>query len=602
MPCCTQACNRCARASRSTSWKPPCSPSQTTLCAARGCARSSVRSAKARPNASASPPPTPRRASSRSTKSRTAFACLPTRTPPQPMRKPMRKEKQQNSQRQPTATSTKFEDLECHRWWFFLLQHATSDGALVYALPDDFVKALNAAGAWLGWSKEKGELLSCDIRLGAFHLNLSRRLVKDEAAQRHNHDGTLCMLEARTLLDACYLQLCAVIKGALNLNSPRALQNSFPALNASEPDEDNKEEDKINHAFSALNARKPLLGTAECWCLMLAAGEPNEDALREAIQLLKQQPEQPQEGYLTFATQGGLLALYPDTLTCYLVYASAQTQPMSVLLHQLLPLLLLNLLKIRLLRGKYPPFKAQVVQHEAHLEQKMAHAREAHCLSIEQIERHSLELARQQAHYLEALSQIEEGLHTLKTLQDNLRRLLRDPLWYNGDESAPARRLFEPVQLLIDQLQSDLHYFHITRQQADLHLESLNTASVTRNTQWNRRTAIVLLVLALPTLLGSVAGFIPELTQKVPVSLRGIVAGMLFLVVGVLPAWSFSPLLLSLVSKQRTSPNTPTELPRLESKPLPTSFLSCAPAEPPKGVPANCPQEAKTSQHITNSE
>jgi hypothetical protein len=414
----------------------------------------------------------------------------------------MKKAKRQNAQTNRSDASAEFCDLELHRWRFFLRPDETTSGANASALPDGFVDALNAAGQWLGYPN--GALLRHDICLDASHL--SQRLVEDDAARWREYDGTLRTLEARTLLDACYLQLGAAIEGALDPDCPRALQDAFPALDAGEQ----------------------LLGVAECWCLMLAAGDPDEPALREAIRRLAL----PQEGYLTFATQGGLLALYPDTLTACIVYTPAQTQPMSVLLHQLLPPFLLNLLKIPPLREQYPKFKKEeVAPQEKQLEQQMAHAREAHGLSIEQIELHSVQLAQQQAHYLEALSKIEEWLHTLKTLQDNLRRLLRDPLWLDGEASEPARRMLEPIQLMIDQMQSDLHHFHITRLQADLHLESLNTASVTRNTQWNRRIATVLLALALPTLFGAVAEFYPEFTQKLPESIRAVLAGVLCLVV-----------------------------------------------------------------------
>ena len=466
----------------------------------------------------------------------------------------MKKAQRQNAQTNRSDARAEFRDLELHRWRFFLRPDETTSGANASALPDGFVDALNAAGAWLGWSE--GALLRPDLH--AAPADFSQRLVVAPAAEWREHNGTLRTLEARTLLDACYLQLGAAIEGALDPDCPRALQDAFPALDAG----------------------KQLLGVAECWCLMLAAGDLDEPALQDALERLALPPD----GYLTFATQGGLLALYPNALTCCLVYAPAQTQPMSQLLHQLLPPFLLNLIKIRLLRERerYPRLKQQVAQQEKQLEQQMAHAREAHGLSIEQIELHSVQLAQQQAHYLEALSKIEEWLHTLKTLQDNLRRLLRDPLWLDGEASEPARRLLEPVQRLIDQMRSDLHYFHITRQQADLHLESLNTASVTRNTQWNRRIATVLLVLAFPTLLGAGAEFFPEIT-KWPVLLRVVVAGVACLVVGVLLAWLFNPSRLSLGSNQRTSPNTPTEPLRAQLTLPPTRLPSYASAEPPKG-------------------
>ena len=408
----------------------------------------------------------------------------------------MRKANRRNAQSQPTAARTEFRDLERYRWHFFLRPYAPPNGAYAYTLPDSFVDALNAAGAWLGWSE--GALLRPDLH--AASAELSQRLVVAPATEWREHDGTLRTLEARTLLDACYLQLGAAIEGALDPNSPRALRDAFPAIDAGE-----------HH-----------LGVAEGWCLMLAEGEPNEAALRDALERLAL----PTDGCLTFATQGGWLALYPDALVACILYAPAQTQPMSYLLHQLLPAFLLNLLKIRLLREQYPPLKSQVAQQETRLEHLMAQAREAHRLSIEQIEQHSVQLAQQQAHYLETLSQIEEWLHTLKTLQDNLRRLLRDPLWYDGDGSAPARRLLEPIQLLIDQLQSDLHYFHITRQQADLHLQSLNTASGVRIAKWNRRITLlvgIFVVLELPQAF-------PELNLAARIAL--ILAGALVLIAG----------------------------------------------------------------------
>ena len=405
----------------------------------------------------------------------------------------MKKAKRQNAQTNRSDASVEFCDLERHQWRFFLRSSAATSGANNAALPEGFVNALNAAGAWLGWS---GTLQRADRH--PTPADFSQRLVVAPAAEWREHNGMLRTLEARTLLDACYLQLGAAKKGALQ--TPHALQDALPALPAGEG----------------------YLGDAECWCLMRADGEPDEPALREAIRRLAL----PQEGYLTFDTQGGRLALYPNTLTACIVYTPAQTQPMSRLLHQILPPFLLNLLKIRLLREQYLQFKPQVQGEEGRLERLMAQARQAHQLSIEQIEQHSVQLAQQQAHYLETLSQIEEWQHTLKTLQDNLRRLLRDPLWRDGEQSAPARLLLERVQLWIDQLHSDLHYFHITRRQADLHLQSLNTASGVRTAQWNRRITLlvgIFVVLELPQAF-------PELS--IPVRLALIGAGALAMLLG----------------------------------------------------------------------
>jgi hypothetical protein len=406
----------------------------------------------------------------------------------------MKRAKRQNAQTNRSDARAEFRDLELHRWRFFLRPDETTSGADASALPDGFVDALNAAGAWLGWS---GTLQRADRH--PTPADFSQRLVVEQATEWREHDGILRTLEARTLLDACYLQLGAAIEGALDPDCPRALQDAFPALDAG----------------------KQLLGVAECWCLMLAAGDLDEPALQDALERLALPPD----GYLTFATQGGRLALYPDTLTCCLVYTPAQTQPMSQLLHQLLPPFLLNLLKIRLLREQYLQFKPQVQGEEEQLERLMARARQAHRLSIEQIEGQSVQLAQQQAHYLETLSKIEEWAHTVEMLRDNLRRLLRDPLWLDGEASEPARRLLEPVQRLIDQMRSDLHYFHITRQQANLHLQSLNTASGVRTAQWERRITLLLGIFVVLEL--------PQAFPQLPIAWRLalIAAGALVLVV-----------------------------------------------------------------------
>ena len=404
----------------------------------------------------------------------------------------MRRAKRQNAQTNPSDASVEFCYLERHQWRFFLRSSAATSGANNAALPEGFVNALNAAGAWLGWS---GTLQRADRH--PTPADFSQRLVVEQATEWREHDGILRTLEARTLLDACYLQLGAAKEGALQ--TPHALQDALPALPAGEG----------------------YLGDAECWCLMRADGEPDEPALRAAIQQL----ELPPDGYLAFDTQGGLLALYPDALVACILYAPAQTQPMSQLLHHILPPFLLNLLKIRRLREQYLQFKPQVQGEEEQLERLMARARQAHRLSIEQIEGQSVQLAQQQAHYLETLSKIEEWAHTAETLRDNLRRLLRDPLWLDGEASEPARHLLEPVQRLIDQMRSDLHYFHITRQQADLHLQSLNTASGVRTAQWGRRITLLLGIFVVLEL--------PQAFPELPIAWRLalIAAGALVLVV-----------------------------------------------------------------------
>jgi hypothetical protein len=61
---------------------------------------------------------------------------------------------------------------------------------------------------------------SCALTCTPTPADFSQRLVVEPATEWREHDGTLRTLEARTLLDACYLQLGAAKKARSRPHTP----------------------------------------------------------------------------------------------------------------------------------------------------------------------------------------------------------------------------------------------------------------------------------------------------------------------------------------------------------------------------------------------
>jgi hypothetical protein len=386
-----------------------------------------------------------------------------------------------------------FSDLEYHRCVFFLLPAASGKPPQEEPWPPGFVEAVNGAWNWLG---QPGKAPLRQELPGP--LQASVRLLAG-AGGWVQHQDLLYGVEARTLADTCYLQLSVAQEGQVASDLPQKLQAAFPAL----------------HATAAL-------GEAGYWFVELPQEQlerAQQEAVAQAQALFQLAPEE----LVQLPLPGGLVLLHPEKLVAYALLAREEQGALGLELHRLLPALLLNLLKVRRVSEEYHQLKAKVLREEQGLERLMERARGAQALSIEEIERQAVELARAQAEFLEAISDVEEWLHTLTVARDNLQRLLR--LWSWDRLGEQAERLVAPVQLWVDQLTSDLRYFHITRQQADLHLASLDTAATARSARWGRKiTLLVSLFAAL-----QLVQVFPELSIGGRLLLAGVAATVLIL-------------------------------------------------------------------------
>jgi len=389
----------------------------------------------------------------------------------------------------PTAIRSKvvgfeFQDLECQQWQFFLLPQPTADNSGVLPLPEPFVHALNHARVWLGYSEQEVPLpreFSYDPARSIQIVPtapIETLVVPAETTIWHPVDDHQRTWKPCILLDTCCLQLGVSREGALETHHINALMQAFCDIS-----------DKLQPCVE----RTPdiYLGSAECWCLKFTGGEPNENIVR---QLLQQLPPSkfPTHGYLLFRTQGGLLALYPDRLSAFLLYADEQIEPMSLLLHHIMPSLMLNLVKERYLWTRYHQIKWDTRSVKDHLETLMHASWITRRPSLVRIERRNIETTRALEKYIELISRIEESAHTLSVARTNIMLLLRHPLWRDNADSQPAKALLEGIQLHIDQMRSDLYYFYTTREQINLHLQSLRTASSVQNQQWSRLFTIAI--------------------------------------------------------------------------------------------------------------
>jgi len=394
-----------------------------------------------------------------------------------------------------------FSDLEYHRCVFFLLPAASGKPPQEGPWPPEFLEAVNRAWNWLG---QRGKAPLRQELPGALHASV--RLLPEAGGWVQQQD-LLCGVEARTLADTCYLQLSVAREGQVASDLPQKLQAASPAL----------------HATAALGEEGDwFLGEAGYWFVELPQEQlerAQQEAVAQAQALFQLAPEE----LVQLPLSGGLVLLHPEKLVAYALLAREEEEALGLELHRLLPALLLNLLKVRRVSEEYHQLKAKVLLEEQGLERLMERARGAQALSIEEIERQAVELARAQAEFLEAISDVEEWLHTLTVARDNLQRLLR--LWSWDRLGEQAERLVAPVQLWVDQLTSDLRYFHITRQQADLHLASLDTAATARSARWGRKiTLLVSLFAAL-----QLVQVFPELSIGGRLLLAGVAATVLIL-------------------------------------------------------------------------
>lgn len=337
------------------------------------------------------------------------------------------------------------------------------------------------------------------------------------AAAQDPKDGTERELEARLLLDVVYLQMTQCRKAT----APSVL----PAIDRWNPP-----------ALDQETNRHKYLGEATCLCAEVK-GQVTDDLLAALIPGTAQDeltPSTDQSALDAVRLPWGLFTLGSDgdRDTSYLLFDTAHINQATRFVHFLLPQLMLIQVKLRKIVREYQPQLSHVQQQEQALDSLLKQAAQPD-LSLEGVERLSADISRRQATFIEGISQLQERLETVKVNVRNLELLLEDPLW-GESRQAVRQRLIPGIQLLKEQMETDLRYQQITQEQARYALESLLTVTGVRNTQWERRITLLLGVLAIGFGLMGIAQCVPDEFVAVRlvivgVSMCGILAGLVCL-------------------------------------------------------------------------
>lgn len=368
----------------------------------------------------------------------------------------------------------KIRDLTLYQWLFFLRWHSRESKADRDSHAREFHEALKEGWRWVGAESAPPALPEATDHL----LQVSQRLA---SLGWQEHNGTLRELEARTLLDAFYLQVAQAREVGTPLDG---LASLAPSFNRFTPTAQNTSQSR--HAS--------YLGEAMCMCVELESTPMDEEIEAPAVKVVEWWRERSDPPLQHIRLPFGLLTLVPDEAhpTLVLTYAQCFVQQVSRFLHSVLPPLLLSLVKGRVIEDAYyKELLLQVQQEEKELDDLLKSVK-TRALRLEALEKLGVAISIQQSAFIESLSQLEEQLHTLKVNQRNIELLLEEPTW--GDQRQWARQCFtDRMALLIEQMESDLHYLRITQQQADLVLQSLTIVASVREARWERHIALLVL-------------------------------------------------------------------------------------------------------------
>jgi len=376
-------------------------------------------------------------------------------------------------------------DPTLYQWLFFLRWHSRDSEEHLIKHADAFRAVLQAAQDWVGAKSELPALPTS----APYSPQVSERLATQPWRER---DGTLRELEARTLLDAFYIQLGQARQGKTTAAAFRNLVRwTHPELSS----------ESSQHAY---------IGEALCLCAQVDE-DLSEDLLTElAVEIVRQglghfnEPRR-LEGILLSC---GFFVKVPDTEreVLLLLYPAPATRKASHFVHFILPQLFLSRLKMRVIRNRYYHHllpQAQKQEQELDALLKQAAQPRFHLEALEQL---SVDISRKQANFVETLSELEEQLETMKVNLHNVTLLMDDEIW--GEERQRVQQLLTAdMALFTEQIETDLRYLRITQQQADLALQTLLTVAGVRGTQWERRITLFLGVFAVMT----IAQVFPEL-------------------------------------------------------------------------------------------
>ncbi len=356
-------------------------------------------------------------------------------------------------------------DASLYQWLFYLRWCSRDNEEQRRQNAENFHRVLQDA---FGWAGENPDACPAPRSASPQASAYSERIASVEWRE---HNGVLRELESRTLLDTFYLQLGQAFEGDAE---PKTFAKPTLWRPSQQPDN--------------------FLGEALCLCAEVQEGLSEAELHALCAEIAPHRPcaaagtDAPINGVLLPI---GYLATVPDETreTFILLYHNTAGERAARFLHAILPQLILSLLKRRGVAQQYEPLIAQAHRQEQEIDSLLKQSAEPR-LKLEQLETLSARISDQQMHFIETISTLEELLQTLRISLRNLQLLFDDPLW--GGCSAEAERLFaSELQLLIEQLEADLRYLQITREQADRALQSLLTIASIRSTHWERRIALV---------------------------------------------------------------------------------------------------------------
>lgn len=303
------------------------------------------------------------------------------------------------------------------------------------------------------------------------------------------------LVDAVATTDALYVLFSvAYHEVEYNLNQPKKLENDIAEL--------------LEISKDIQVRGDQFLGEARCWCIQVD-GEPTKDDVSELWRVLHSQssnqsdsnqtPSENEPCKILQSTGEVMLAFDPEPETYLIAYSSQNCNQLNEILHHALPLIALQRLKIRDISEIYPRVYEKATAIEQDLEAKMEAARKPR--RLEDIERLSLEASALQQEFIEQVSILENYKKTLEISVRNIKLVCDTfgltPENTSESEGSNTAKVWEAltrqseVSFDIDQIETHLYYLSSTRAQAELALESLNTAATVRNAQWTRKINII---------------------------------------------------------------------------------------------------------------
>lgn len=359
-----------------------------------------------------------------------------------------------------------------YQWFYFLHWHARDEEDHRRHRAEAFQKVLESACRWAC-----GNEPVLKIPLESYPSpQVSRRLAH---LPWKTCEGQLRELEARTLLDCFYLQVGQAFSGAAAIDAFKQLT-------------------PYSITPEAENTPQMYLGEAASLGGILGEEQLPENWPEVAAEILRQEfssanPTAEEISQTALPAAGGVLIpfLGENRQLLLLLYPRRTEEKINWLVYLQLPQLLLSRVKYRYLARRYynslwPETQNQEQRLDALLKKGLGER-----LSLGKLETLSKQVSREHAAFIESVSTAEEDLVSLKVSIRNLHLLLEDP-WWEPEVREQGQRLWEDMQLFQEQMETDLRYWKITRQQSELALQSLLTVAGVRGAQWERRITLVL--------------------------------------------------------------------------------------------------------------